>query len=221
MASKEDDYCAFINSALSSLYPDFVHHLASQDDVSKEEEGRLAIIEFQDNCNPVVRGPLGTSADLVRYLDTCVSSSPTTTARRVFVLEGLPKAYIRVLGSRLKVPPSFFAQHWQVDKSGMLLNRAPRQYERHNRFSLSMTRFHRAKIRDDDKLFYYMKTSLGRRLSRLTIFGDFGGPLSSLETVYFWSIKRGQSWDGNCLLFFFLSLVSKLLLVVKRPSLAL
>jgi hypothetical protein len=46
---------------------------------------------------------------------------------------------------------------------------------------------------------YYMESSVNRQLSRITLFGDFDGPLSSFEKLSFWtSCETGElSWDGK------------------------
>jgi hypothetical protein len=135
---------------------------------ARTEEGQAAVIEFWDNAKPSVRN-LATSRELTRCLDeshptdvvrrrvfvleglpknfiqvlgldvarfrtdglalsqnsmtaACPSSpmepscSDTTDVvrRRVFVLEGLPKNFIQVLGARLKVPPAFFSSRQRV-----------------------------------------------------------------------------------------------------------
>jgi len=52
------------------------------------------------------------SKELTAYLDSTHSIGSLEIRRRLFILEGLPRNYIEALGSRLKVPPAFFAAQW-------------------------------------------------------------------------------------------------------------
>ncbi|KAJ5831261.1 uncharacterized protein N7525_009514 [Penicillium rubens] len=190
-------YWSLLQSTLQQQYPEFVQHLSEQEG-SMGEEGQAAVIEFWDNAKPSVRN-LATSRELTRCLD---ESHPTDVVRRrVFVLEGLPKNFIQVLGARLKVPPAFFASHWTVPGSvtGSILNQHPRHYNRQDRFALKFPKLHRARIKalegDDRYPFYSMESSVHRPLSCITVFGDFDGPLSSFEQLSFWGKCDEKSWD--------------------------
>jgi hypothetical protein len=128
------------------------------------EEGQLAVIEFKGSAAPSVQR-LESSRGLRRYLD----QSTDDIHQRVFVLEGLPRNFIQILGAKLKVPPDFFASHWSCPVAGYLLNRTPRHYDIKNRFVLAFPRLHRARIRalvgDYQSPFYFTETSVYRLLS--------------------------------------------------------
>jgi len=161
----------------------------------------MAVVEVQDESAPAVREFMSSRA-LIRYLDKKSSAAgPTALRRRIFVLEGLPRNFIEALGSRLRIPPAFFASHWMTGRQeGALLNRMPRYCELRNEYTLKIPRMQLAQIRSlsDDKLepIYRMDTPTRRPLSRITLFGEFDGPLSNLERVSFWVGSQGQSWDG-------------------------
>jgi hypothetical protein len=201
---QESEYWTVLKSTQQRWYPGFVDQLSSQTK-AKQEEGRAAVIEFRDGTRPSIQ-PLETSRALRRYLTRyppCSSDIPVH--RRVFLLEGLPKKFIEVLGSKLGVPPSFFAAHWAGPGRyiGNLLNRSLRHYDNRTRFMLTFPKMYGAKINEleGDKAnpIYYMESSVNRQLSRITLFGDFDGPLSSFEKLSFWtSCETGElSWDGK------------------------
>jgi hypothetical protein len=202
---EENEYWKLLESTQRRWYPGFVNHISGQIG-PKQEEGEAAVITFEDETIPSVQ-PFETSKALRSYLTKHPRTRPTDSPilRRAFVLEGLPRNFVQVLGSRLRVPPSFFASHWAGlgNFSGRLLNRTPRHYDNRNRFTLTLPKLHQAKIQgkesDNDDPIYYMESSIDRELSRITLFGDFDGPLLSFERVSFWSVCEGQSWDGKSL----------------------
>src|SRR5256885_756616 len=105
---QEKDYWSLIESTQRLYYPGFVDQLSGQEG-PLGEEGRAAVIEFQDGAKPSARR-LQTSRDLRRYLE---KPSPTgAVIGRAFILEGLPRRFVQILGSKLRVSPSFFAAHW-------------------------------------------------------------------------------------------------------------
>ncbi|KAB8273760.1 hypothetical protein BDV30DRAFT_238285 [Aspergillus minisclerotigenes] len=195
--SEESQYWSLLESTQQQHYPEFVKDLSSQEG-PMGEEGQAAVIKFQDNARPSVR-KLPTS----RMLRHCLEEVHPADAvhRRVFVLEGLPRNFLVVLGARLRVPPNFFASHWAGPGRlmGSLLNRTPRHYDSQNRFILTFPRLHRARIKalegDDKYPLYFMETNIHRPLSRITVFGDSDGPLSSFEQLSFWGKSYGESWD--------------------------
>jgi len=195
----EQAYWSFIKSTQERSYPEFVRHLSAQAE-NDAEKGRMAVVEFRDGSSPTVRRHI--SPETLRYFLDGDITNVGSTVQRVFLLEGLPRRFIEILGSRLRVPPGFFAANWvNSEYVGSLLNRTPRNYDCRDRFVLKMPRLHQVKIRrengDKPEPFYYMDTSIRRRISSKTVFGDFDGPLSSSERVSFWRTSQGESWDGR------------------------
>lgn len=211
MPSTQDDdldldnhYWSLLNSTQGPYYPGFLNHL-SQQVGSTRKDGRAAVIRFEDNSEPLVRR-FKSPGKVREYLNESLKSN--TTVRQFFILEGLPRDFIQVLGARLRVPPSFFSAHWINPDCfvGDLLNRTPRHCNNSNQFQLSFTKLHRAQIEtrpeDDCDPRYWTQSSIRRLLSRLTIFGDLDGPLTSLERVSFWSTplldnSKNKSWHGK------------------------
>ncbi|PMD47091.1 hypothetical protein L207DRAFT_627816 [Hyaloscypha variabilis F] len=195
MMSDLQHYWSLLESTQQQQCPEFLEHLRGQ----IGEEGRAAVIQFQDGTKPSVKN-LRNSRALERFLN--IAQPTGSVRRRIFVLEGLPRNFIQVLGAKLRVPLAFFASHWAGPGRfiGSLLNRTPRHYDNQNRFILTFTTLHRARINalkeDDSYPFYYMESSTHRYLSRMTIFGDLDGPLCSLEQLSFWSTSNAESWDA-------------------------
>jgi len=202
---REGDYWARMQASQREVCPGLINHLASQTKGREAEEGRAAVVEFQHgSATPAVRELLS-SRSLARYLDkTSDTAGPSgkLIRRRIFVLEGLPKNFIEVLGLRLKIPPALFTSHWVTGRyEGAMLNRMPRHYDPTSRCTLRMPRFHRAKVQalstDIVEPIYHTNTPFRRRLSRATLFGDFDGLLSNTERASFWVGREGESWDGT------------------------
>lgn len=212
LALLEDRYWSLLESTQRLQYPKFVAFLTRQQD-AEMEEGRAAMINFRNGAKPLI-SRLHTSDDLRKCLDKPHErldqpheSKPVV--RRLFILEGLPKDFILALGSRLRVPPSFFSAHWIDSQSflGNIVNRSPRHHENPYQFQLSFAKLHRARIEakpsDASEPIYWTNSCIPRRLSRWTIFGDLDGPLTSFEKASFWGTPPSdtsgeRSWDGKC-----------------------
>jgi hypothetical protein len=138
---KEKDYWSLVESTQRQAYPGFVDQLSAQVGTIGEV-GRAAVIEFEDAAKPSVRRFPGSKA-LRSYLDK-PSPANGLVRRRAFVLQGLPRKFIQVLGSRLEVPPSLFAAHWAGPGfyKGILLNRTPRHYDSQNRLVFTSPKLH-------------------------------------------------------------------------------
>lgn len=137
-------YWTLLRDSQQRHYPGFVSYLSQQIDHPGWEE-RAAMIKFKDNAKPSV-----TVLTRTKHLEECLEE-PTksdSTARRLFILEGLSRNVIQVLGARLKVPPSFFSAHWIDPRSyvGHLITRTPRHHDNPYQFQLSFMRLHQAKI---------------------------------------------------------------------------
>ncbi|KAF1846457.1 uncharacterized protein K460DRAFT_367238 [Cucurbitaria berberidis CBS 394.84] len=126
---KELEYMSLIQNQAQPYFPRFTAALAEQTPVEREQ-GRCAAIDFTDP-----QGHQATSFATVAELDLYIGdASPppyhTDTElprRRLFVLEDLPCNHLLALGSRLGIPPSFFAGHWEDPASSTFNHRNPFQ----------------------------------------------------------------------------------------------
>src|SRR5438034_11288072 len=113
-----------ISDTLQIQYPRFVRMVKQPPERLKT--GKAAVLEFRQGQRVVAKrfeGPKG-SENLQMYLDDPALKRPCPEqgpCRRLWLLEDLSKSYIEILGSRLRIPPAFFAAHW-ADPSGVEFN---------------------------------------------------------------------------------------------------
>ncbi|KAH7402963.1 hypothetical protein BKA66DRAFT_436341, partial [Pyrenochaeta sp. MPI-SDFR-AT-0127] len=103
-------YFDLLNSHLYWLFPEFVRNLQSQSPHAREMS-RTAVLEYKDTsqCEQMVfKG----SKELQYYLERSASDKTRPPQQRLFLLEDLSLNSIEVLGSQLRIPPSFFGAHW-------------------------------------------------------------------------------------------------------------
>ena len=198
---EERDYWSLLQSSQAKFYPDFVETLSSHRGAFVEG-GRAAVIEFHSNAKPSVQN-FQTPANLREYIDKTPSKTPH---QRAFVLEGLPKNFIIVLGTKLRVPPSFFAEHWpNPGQVGNLVNCNPRHYDNQERCTLKFERLHEQRNRTADgsnwlKWRFCTDSDVYREIDSTTVFGDEEDPFYPLHTserFSFWSVRAGETWDGK------------------------
>ena len=103
-------YHELIDLHLRSLFPDFFHNLHAQTP-QERERGRVAVIEYQDDEIPEPE-IFKNSQDVKNHFEDPVAATQSGPRKRLFVLEDLSLNYVEALGSRLRIPPSFFAAHW-------------------------------------------------------------------------------------------------------------
>ncbi|KAF4461192.1 hypothetical protein FALBO_12018 [Fusarium albosuccineum] len=203
----EDQYWLRLYSTQRQWHPGVVSQLSSQDGV-KGHEGRVALIKFQNDAKPSVE--VFTNLEKLRRHFTDPVSPHAPTCSRMFVLEGLPRNFIHLLGSRLKVPPSFFAEHWVKPGEfvGSLLNHTPRYYNNHSRFTLAFPKLHWAQIKqkpgERKDPTYLAESSIYTELNYITLFGECKDPLWSFENMSFWRAGKDadERWDGKLDSFF-------------------
>ncbi|KAI0530056.1 hypothetical protein GGR58DRAFT_268163 [Xylaria digitata] len=198
----EAEYWSHLESTQRQWYPDFIRLLSDQ--IGAEQDKRqVAVITFQDRARPLTQ-VFSKSKDLRRYFDRAPISPPPCEpeCRRLFVLEGLPKKFIQLLGSRLQVPPSFFAAHCPRTGKfvGSLLNQSLRNQNSQSRFTLIFPRLHWAKIQEETSNdvypVYFMQSSITRQIYHITLFKGLKGPLWGVERASFWSAHERQSGDA-------------------------
>ncbi|KAF2621764.1 hypothetical protein BU25DRAFT_482234 [Macroventuria anomochaeta] len=121
-------YSSLIQHQVQPYFPRFVKSLVGQS-LGEQEHGRCAAIDF---TNPQSRQI--TSFTTATKLESYLTNSPplpltaadgTPARRRLFILEDLPRNHILALGSHLRIPPSFFAGHWNDPCSLTFIYRNP------------------------------------------------------------------------------------------------
>jgi hypothetical protein len=111
------------------------------------------------------------------------------------VLEDLPRGFVKILGSRLGIPPSFFGDHWE-DLDGTITRWTLRHRNPHRRYMLKWRRLHRKiivrKKGDGEDDTYLLPGEVLRNVSRTSLFGDSDGVTTSGEKLSFWSSESSS-----------------------------
>jgi hypothetical protein len=141
-------YMGLIQHQIQPFFPNFATALSNQTPVQREI-GRCAVVEWNQGF---AQQPTSfrNSVDLRHYMlatppSPAIGSKPQPR-RRLFILEDLPCNYVLALGSRLKIPPSFFAGHYDDPASSTFNHRNP--FERHTKshFRIRYGNSHRAEV---------------------------------------------------------------------------
>jgi hypothetical protein len=200
---KELEYMGLIQNQIQPLFPTFAAALAKQSPV-EGEIGRCAVVEFNQGFAHRTSS-FGNSVELRQYL-LATSPSPAISSqnqprRRLFVLEDLPRNYILTLGSRLRIPPSFFAGHYDDPASSTFNHRNP--FERHTKsqFRLRYGNSHRAEVDvppHKSSSIYAFNTNVCRYLHAYNPKGLLYDEMRSHHILSFWSSPSGidGSWDA-------------------------
>lgn len=105
----QNSYMGYLNLQLRYLFPKFVENLHAQSPHDREMS-RAAVIEYHDSSSSQKR--FMNSKNLSGYFEDEPITKPSMPRRRLFLLEDLSRDYINILGSQLRIPPSFFGAHW-------------------------------------------------------------------------------------------------------------
>ncbi|KAH8902478.1 hypothetical protein BR93DRAFT_886947 [Coniochaeta sp. PMI_546] len=202
--TNELEYMGLIQNQLRPLFPNFAAALSRQTPVEREN-GRCAVVEFKQGSSQLPTW-FGNSLELRRYLLS--TPSPTTATgpsvqpkRRLFILEDLPANHILTLGSRLRIPPSFFAGHYDDPASSTFNHRNP--FERHakSHFRLRYGTSHRAEVDVPPHKagsIYAFNTNVCRYLHAYDPNGLLYDEMRSHHILSFWTSPVGidGSWDA-------------------------
>jgi hypothetical protein len=128
VSEDELEYMSLIQYQIQPFFPKFAAAIAEQSP-SLREQGRCAMIDLTPQGHHVT--PFESSADLDNALTDILPPpyhvSDQLPRRRLFILEDLPCNQILALGSRLRIPPSFFASHWEDPATSTFNHRNPFQ----------------------------------------------------------------------------------------------
>ena len=211
--SARSAYWTLIQNTQTPGFSEFAKNLREQDATTREK-GRAAAIQYFPNGR-TSRTTFSTSQSLEEYLTSALnyeadgetpSCQKSQPLRRLIILEDLPRNYVEVLGSQLRIHPAFFASHW-VDpltnrSSGkkFILNQPSR-----NSFVLQSPQMHCIDIEDHDQdrgtILYQLNAHVHRSIMKgpkesdqdlASCFGELW------NVVSFWSVKLKQGdWIGT------------------------
>jgi hypothetical protein len=150
LLSVEDAACKKYYSLLkdlSLLFPRFSQHLQSK--AHQSGRGRACVLEFsKTGVEPKIER-FDSPLQLRSYLDSLECSEPASEIGlygRLWMLEDISVNWISVLGSRLLIPPSFFAAQWP-DPSGAVYNDRPSfEFNYKRQFLLKYARFQQGTV---------------------------------------------------------------------------
>lgn len=202
-------YWSLIEDTQETIFPDFVADLDLQDDIQCDR-GRVAVFEFREGGITDTQ-EFSTSEALKAYLDESANSLPHATSsgygtaklHRLFMLEDLARDKVKLLGSRLRIPPSFFAAHWsKPSKQKGIVDRNFLPHNRHRFSRFMVPQVHRV-IRDDGGDKYQLglyKDPNSNVQRRLQLLDERSSWVTSKHQVSYWSKNdAASSWTGRLL----------------------
>ncbi|PMD16328.1 hypothetical protein NA56DRAFT_649479 [Hyaloscypha hepaticicola] len=181
-SSVEERYWKLIKSSQKLSYPGFVDSLERQT-LWRRNAGRVAVF-CQDKDSPQ---EFSTSDDLRRFLNDHPNKPDEA---RIFVLEDLPRSFVEILGSRLRIPPSFFADHWEDPQGGITTRGSVDQQDPNRRYMLRWQRLHQKNIvaeKKDGPGLYLLPSEVSRFVFRTSLFGK--NVTISSEKLSYWCSK--------------------------------
>jgi hypothetical protein len=136
-------------------------------------------------------------------------SNNTPKLRRIFVVEDVSRNHVAVLGSRLKIPPAFFARHLLEVSILSPFDDRPVGEENIQSFALPFFQLRKApKISKSSprqvlEELYRLKANVTRFIACPKPHGSFDlrGTVFEIEScLSYWSCFRDEhDWDGKCL----------------------
>ncbi|KAF2648457.1 hypothetical protein K491DRAFT_550880, partial [Lophiostoma macrostomum CBS 122681] len=204
---KERQYMSLIENDLQPFYPKFVTAFTSQSPVEREI-GRCAVVEFGSSSDRHQTMHFINSTNLHDYLsdsdiDTVCTHAPADSPprRRLFILEDLPANHTLALGSRLRIPPSFFARQWNDPASPTFNHRDIFKRSSSSQFLLRYATSNPVTISAQAHTqtnVYVFDTNVCRYLHTYKPDGLVYDEPRSHHTLSFWSssIKVNGSWDA-------------------------
>ena len=117
------------------------------------------------------------------------------------MLEDLPRNYILVLGSQLRIPPSFFAGHYDDPASSAFDHRNPFERHTNSHFRLRYATSHLAEVNvplHKSSSIYAFNTNVCRHLHAYDPKGPVNDEMRNHHNLSFWSSPLGidGSWDA-------------------------
>ena len=189
--------------------------ILSEQDGAKAENGRVAVINFESSGVPSLR-ILQRSNELKEVLSldgmtmvdrTCPEGEKRyDVRRRLFILEDLPRTFVELLGSHLRINPAFFARHCTDLSFLESYDDLPTERKEVRQLYIPFMHFMnapRALARPDRDLaeLYCASFNVRRILAWPKPYGgwDLRGTIGELECcISYWGVNYdGGGWDGK------------------------
>ncbi|KAF2015352.1 hypothetical protein BU24DRAFT_480152 [Aaosphaeria arxii CBS 175.79] len=201
LSEEELEYMGLIQDQIQPFFPEFAAAVANQTAVDRER-GRCALVDLSIE-DEVHTAKFASSEEL----DRCLWKASTRTSpdarpqKRLFILEDLPCHHILALGSRLRIPPTFFASQWDDPASSTFNHRSPfRRYSK-AQFCLRYATSHRVEVdapNHANSSIYAFNANVCRYLHTYSRNGLLYDEARSHHTMSFWSspVRPDGSWDA-------------------------
>lgn len=194
-------YMELIQGQAQPYFPEFAASVADQSPAEREW-GRCAMADFTiDQCQV---SHFADSSELNDVLAEESASNTNPPRRRLFILEDLPCNHILALGSKLRIPPSFFAGHWNDPASPTFNHRNPFQRCLRPHFRIRYATSN--SVRVDDRMepdtalmtLYAFNTNVCRFFHEFRPKGLTYDEVWSYHVLSFWSSEPREdgSWDA-------------------------
>jgi len=193
-----------IQDHIQSFFPNFTAALSKQTP-TEHENGRCAVVEYIDDVHPQPTLFTG-SVELRQYLLATSpkfgdDGLPKKLPKRLFILEDLPCSYILALGSRLRIPPSFFAGHYDDPATSTFNHRNPFQRSSKSQLRIRYATSNRVEVDDASRTnggVYAFNSNVCRYLHTYDPKGLINDEARSHHMVSFWSspIREDGTWDA-------------------------
>jgi hypothetical protein len=204
MREDELEYMSLIQNQVQPFFPRFAAAIAEQAP-SYRERGRCAMIDITPQGHHI--NSFANSAELNSSLIDALPPYHThdqLPRRRLFILEDLPCNHILALGARLRIPPSFFAGHWDDPATKTFNHRNPFERCSLPSFRVRYATSNRVEVglqglrNDKSANIYAFDTNVNRYLHTYSPSGLLCDEARSHHIMSFWtSVARDDgSWDA-------------------------
>ncbi|KAH8724139.1 hypothetical protein GQ44DRAFT_760565 [Phaeosphaeriaceae sp. PMI808] len=196
---KREKYLELLHTQLRRLFPEFVKNIYLQSS-HQREMGRVAVIEYCEGEYSRQK-TFESSYELQRYFETTADTKPAAPTQRMFILEDLPRNYVEILGSQLRIPPSSFGAHWSDPTTPTFNHRSPFCKFSENKFMIGYAANQAIRVEAPSHL-EATKYRWNANISRHVHFYDPHGPLvdqpKSYHRISFWTTgaRSDGSWDS-------------------------
>ncbi|KAF1938433.1 hypothetical protein EJ02DRAFT_473619 [Clathrospora elynae] len=196
---QREAYLELLNSQLCWSFPEFVRNLRSQSP-HEREMSRVAVIEHRSDTQRDSE-TFKSSRELQDYLEKAATTETSTPPRRLFILEDLALNHIEVLGSKLRIPPTFFGAHWADPATPTFNHRNPFRRYSEDTFVIRYPSTQPIRIDASPELhgtIYHYISNVNRHIHCYDPKGPIIDQPKSYHALSFWTsgIREDGSWDS-------------------------